>query len=358
MENFKSIMDSFRKLATIRKIKDISSIPDADTICTYHIDGWKVVDKIDKYVIDQLVVFIEVDSWVPTALAPFLSKGKEPKEYNGIKGERLRTVKLKKQISQGLILPVTSLSFTQDGVEYKSLADEGDDVTDILGIQKWEPPVSYGSGGGQPKGNWPSFLRKTDQERVQNINLDKIADHTFFVTEKLDGSSMTVYVNYVGTPEEVTGVTSKNVDLKEDDTNKWWIVAKKYNLIEKLKSLNRNVALQGELVGPDTCGNKYNLKELKFYAFNIFDIDKQENLLPSERISILSKVFVDVPWAPLEDDNASIEGLSTDELLINADRTSLINANVLQEGFVYSSNKDPEVSFKIVSNSWLLKYKE
>jgi RNA ligase (TIGR02306 family) len=94
-----------RKLASIRKIADIRPIPDADAIEVAVVDGWKVVVKKGEYSVGDLAVYLEIDAWVPHALAPFLSKGQEPREYNGVKGERLRTVKLRGQVSQGLLLP-------------------------------------------------------------------------------------------------------------------------------------------------------------------------------------------------------------------------------------------------------------
>src|SRR5690606_14324398 len=140
------------------------------------------------------VVYCEPDSWVPHDLAPFLSKGKEPKEYDGVKGERLRTVKLRGQLSQGLILPLSVIppnSNTSSG-ELK----DGDDVSAILGVVKYEPPVPAQLAG-LIKGNFPSFIPKTDQERVQNIGnlLAEYQEHSWEVTEKIDGSSMTVYIN-------------------------------------------------------------------------------------------------------------------------------------------------------------------
>ncbi len=99
-----------RKMASIRKISAIEIIPEAQYICTYVIDGWKVVDSIGKYKVDDLVVYCEIDSFIPNSVAPFLTaEGKEPKEYLGVKGERLKTRKLKQQISQGLILQLDVL---------------------------------------------------------------------------------------------------------------------------------------------------------------------------------------------------------------------------------------------------------
>ena len=115
-----------RKMATVRVIDSILPIPDADSIECAVIGGWKVVTKKGEYQPGDLAVYCEIDSWIPHELAPFLSKG-EPKEYNGVKGERLRTVRLRKQLSQGLLLPYSILGM---------IGSEGDDVSEFLNIQK------------------------------------------------------------------------------------------------------------------------------------------------------------------------------------------------------------------------------
>ena len=95
-----------RKMATIRKIAEIKAIPEADLICAYRVDGWWVVDSVGKYKVDDLVVYAEPDSWIPHELAPFLSKGHEPRTFNSIAGEKLKTVRLRGQLSQGLLMPL------------------------------------------------------------------------------------------------------------------------------------------------------------------------------------------------------------------------------------------------------------
>jgi len=112
----------------------------------------------DEFKVGDLCVYFEIDSWIPTELAPFLSKGKEPREYKGIKGERLRTVKLKGQISQGLVLPLSAAD--------KEFYGADEDVTEEFNIIKWEPPISAQLSG-KLAGNFPSFIPKTDQERNQ-----------------------------------------------------------------------------------------------------------------------------------------------------------------------------------------------
>ena len=96
-----------RKLASIRKIAELNPIEGADVIEVATIDGWKVVVKKGDFSVGELAVYCEIDSWIPTNLAPFLSKGQEPREYGNVKGERLKTIKLRGAVSQGLILPLS-----------------------------------------------------------------------------------------------------------------------------------------------------------------------------------------------------------------------------------------------------------
>lgn len=124
-----------RKLATIRKISEIKPIEGADKIELAVLDGWQVVIKKGEYQVNDLVVYLEIDSWVPNELAPFLTpEGKEPKEYNGVKGERLRTKKLRGVFSQGLILPLSVLGKPE---EIFTIGEGciGADVSEELGIQ-------------------------------------------------------------------------------------------------------------------------------------------------------------------------------------------------------------------------------
>ena len=122
-----------RKLATVRRILEINPIENADSIERITVDGWNVVGRKEEYSVGHLVIYLEIDSWVPTEVADFLSKGKEPRVFNEVKGERLRSIKLRGQLSQGMLLPVSSVNLQ---------VNEGDDLTEFLGIQKWEKPMN------------------------------------------------------------------------------------------------------------------------------------------------------------------------------------------------------------------------
>ena len=118
--------DIQRKLASIREITEIRPIPDADAIeCAIVGGGWPVVVKRGDFSPGDLAVYFEIDSWIPHKLAPFLSKGKKPREYNGVKGERLRSVRLRGALSQGLLLKVGEVFNleTIKGITYIRISD-------------------------------------------------------------------------------------------------------------------------------------------------------------------------------------------------------------------------------------------
>ena len=339
-----------RKLATIKKIEGIEEIPASDFLCSYVIGGWRVVDKIGKYVIGELVIMVEIDSWVPHALAPFLTEeGKEPKVYNNVPGQRLRTKKLRGVISQGLILDTSVL----DHVESELM--EGLDVSAPLGVQKWEPPAEFLAANA--KGNFPAFIPKTDQERIQNIKRSfedyQRNGNSFEVTEKLHGSSMTVYIN-----EGQIGVCSRNLDLKEDEGNTFWGTAKSSGAIEALEKLSHlNLALQGELCGPGINGNQYALSDFQFFIFDIFVISEQRYMLPQERIQTIRKINelygLDLKHVPVLGYFQIDPTISMQDFLKQAEGKSAINGSN-REGLVFKAETSDD-SFKVISNSWLLK---
>jgi RNA ligase (TIGR02306 family) len=337
-----------RKLAVIKRIDEITPIPDADAIECARVGGWRVVVKKGEYQENQLAVFCEVDSFVPTTLAPFLTKaGHFPKEYEGIQGERLRTVRLRGQLSQGLLLPIDVL-LSQPLCATLSEEDfiEGGDVTELLGIIKWERPELAGTCS-NAKGNFPHFLRKTDQERCQNLSRE-IAERkgeSFEVTIKIDGSSITCFhFNGAG------GVCSRNIELKEDEGNAFWDIARKEHLLEKIAG--RNIAVQGELIAPNIQSNYEKVTKPEFYCFSIFDIDKQEYLLPSERIALCKDLGI--PHVKVFDSNFVLDH-TVDELLAMAEGEGM-KPQVKREGLVFKSNTNG-FSFKAISNSYLLKEK-
>ena len=324
-----------RKMASVQRVLEKKSIVEADLIEAYRVNGWWVVDKKGAYEVGDLVVYCEVDSWIPHTLAPFLTKpGHSPREYLGVKGERLRTVKLKGQLSQGLLLPL---------VEYNS--EEGQDFSEILGITKWEDTRYMANM--DARGNFPDFIPKTDQERVQNLDrtLEKYFGQSFEVTVKRDGSSLTAFVN-----GEESGVCSRNVNLKETEDSAFWAAANSLSLIPKILSTGRNLALQGELMSQKIQGNYEKVQGIEWNCFDIYDIDTQEYLLPKERRELCKQLRI--PHIKVVEEDFVLCH-NVDQLLEMAEGPG-VNAGVKREGLVFKSNESA-FSFKAISNSYLLK---
>ncbi len=343
-----------RKLATIRKITNITPIEGADKIELVTVGGWKVVAAKDvNHKIGDLVVYCEIDSFLPIKEEfEFLRKSSYKKLSDGTEGFRLKTIKLRGQVSQGLILPIKELSIFQ--FASSSNLSEGDDVTNILGITKYEPPIPAELAG-KVKGGFPHFIPKTDEERVQNLSKEydewKLqSKHKFYVTEKLDGSSATYYIK-----DGVFGVCSRNLELLETEGNTFWKVARDLDLENKMKSLNMNISLQGELIGEGIQGNPYKIKGQTVRFFTGFDIDKFERISFTQLVVMLMEL--NLQYVPVLNDEFGFVLPDTIEVMLEyAENKSQLNEDTEREGVVVRS-MDGTISFKAISNKFLLSEK-
>jgi len=334
-----------RKLASIKVINDIQKIPEADKIELATIDGWKVVvAKEVGHKVGDMVVYCEIDSYLPVRDEfEFLRKSSYKKMSDGTEGFRLKSVKMRGQISQGLILPLSLISYTNVQFEV------GMDVTNLLGIVKYEPPIPAELAG-KVKGLFPSFIRKTDEERIQNLSseYDELKNHTYYVTEKLDGSSATFYIK-----DGEFGVCSRNLELLETEGNTFWKVVRELDLENKMRSIGENFSLQGELIGEGIQGNPYKIKGQTVKFFNLFDIDLQV-YQPLSYFKIILDVLK-LTSVPILDEKFTLPD-NIDDLLLYADSKSALNSNFDREGVVVRS-LDRKISFKVISNKFLLNEK-
>lgn len=330
-----------RNLATIQKISNIQPIPNADSIEVATILGWKVVVKKGEFNIGDLVVYCEIDSLLP-----------EKPEFEFLRKDkfRIRTVQLRGQVSQGICFPLSILSNMFDVNELKP----GLNVTDVLGIVKYEPPIPTELAG-EVVGAIPSFIQITDEDRIQILPEipQKYSGEKFIASEKLDGSSTTYYYN-----NGHFGVCGRNWEFLESKTNSMWRFARKHDLENKLKYLNLNIALQGEIIGEGIQKNKYKIEGHTVRIFRIFDIDKYKYFTYEESVDIVNQLGIEM--VPIIDWNYKLPD-NVDEILEYANGKSLINPNVYREGVVfvkYGENYNGRLSFKAISNLFLLKNKE
>lgn len=246
-----------RKLSSIQKILKVEPISGADSIEAAGVLGWQVVVKKGEFKPGDLCVYCEIDSVLP-----------EKPEFEFLRERkfRIKTVRLRGQISQGICFPLTLLP------QNNSLK-EGDDLTELLNITKYEPPVPLDLGG-SVKGRFPEYIPKTDETRIQSEPglLAEFAGKECYISMKIDGTSAT-FSNYNGEID----VCSHNLSLNESETNVFWQVYRKLNLEKVLKTLG-NFAIQGELAGPKIQKNRLNLKAHELFVFNIYDIDRKRFL--------------------------------------------------------------------------------
>lgn len=268
-----------RKLASIQQIADVQPIVGADAIVKVRVNDWWCVAKVGEFKVGDLCVYHEIDCLLPMndTYAFLAARGTSKSELEDgtiVEGYRLKTIKLRGQLSQGLALPVSILG------EHDGEVELGTDVTEVLSIHKYERPMNAQLRG-VARGNFPSFLRKSDQERCQNLRKEiwdaYLAGDEFQVTVKLDGSSMTMF-NIEGDfatayqTEPRIGVCSRNLELKETEENAFWKMARNYK--EELEGLGTG-ALQGELISPSIQGNFEGVDKPLFLVYNVYNISKQ-----------------------------------------------------------------------------------
>jgi hypothetical protein len=311
-----------RKLATIRTINNLEPIDGKDLIELATLDGWQAIVKKGEYSIGDLVVYCEIDSFLPVREEyEFLRSRCFKSTKNLGDGFRIKSMKMGGVLSQGLVLPLSIMGknnylkgFIPPNKWVKDITnwqingrgvfvahEVGSDCTEFLDIQKYEKPIPANLAG-KVRGNFPSFIPKTDQERIQNCFptlQNKYMEYTWERTVKLDGSSMTIYCNLTEISHEGCGrlwyhegVCSRNLDLKieDNDGNAFVEMWKQLHgsIYHYCVSYNRPLAFQGEIMGSGIQGNREQLTEHTFYCYDIFDIKKQEYLSSKERLEILS----------------------------------------------------------------------
>ncbi len=349
-------------LASVQKILSIEPIPDADKIVTAGVLGWKVVVKKDEFKVGDLVTYIQIDTVVP-----------ELTEYDFLRERkyRVKTIKLRKQISQGLIVPLPVGKWK-----------EGDDLTDIIGVKKYEKPdnnperfekprmpkVWYKKWGYLFKYNilykvFPFLQKKqrspfpkhlvsiTDEERIQNMPqvLESHAGKTFVVSYKLDGSSITIIHSKVLGKSKFR-VCSRRFEL-HDKRNDWYRVFNdtdfKYEVLKLVKQFNTNdIIVQGEAIGKFN-GNHHNIQREQIRLFNIYVNGKRLNQKDFLEVCLKNNI----PHCPFYKETILNHTLS--EILMESEIKDLLNPSVDAEGLVWRCIED-NLSFKVINNKYLL----
>ena len=338
-----------RKLAYVVNVDEITPIEGADRIELARVMGWRAVVKKDAFKVGQKAVFFEIDSFLP--MKPeyeFLRASSYRKLKDGTEGYRLKTCKLRGQLSQGLLLPLETVWLPED-------IEVGTDVTDLLKVLEWQdlqpmPGAKLGSiskGSGHP---FPSFLSKTDEERVQTYNaLQSFVDKELYITEKVDGTSMTVFYK---ADEGRFGVCSRNLELECEEGNAYWDYVKLIGLEERLRNYGQSIALQGELFGAGIQSNPYKMKIRQVLWFNVYDITNHARMDYYAMHGVLASLKLSmVPELDIKVDASKV--LDRDYWLKLAEGKSVLG-DTEREGIVIRQRRNTEYSFKAISNKYLL----
>ncbi|KAJ1569359.1 hypothetical protein HK405_006215 [Cladochytrium tenue] len=411
-----------RRLVTVRRVGAVSAIPGADRIELAEVDGWRLVVGRGEFSSGDPGLFFEIDCFLPAEDARwgFLAgaNGRGFVEWRGGRGFRVRSVKMRGQVrvvlphgsreggdgdvlndlpvqvSQGLLMPlakfpeimstVKSSMATMDGASGEPEAwiehAQGQSFEELLGVRKWEPDEATegrAGGGGDvgELGPFPAFLRRTQQDRCQNVTwvFARMQDAEFQESTKMDGSSMTAYRLRADSPHLASlptsfvgasklpggarfGVCSRNVELLEEaaGSGRYWEAALAARLPEVLDGETRDLAVQGELCGSGVQGNREGFPPgfLGFFVFAVFDIDAQRYMPPREAEELAARWGLrHVPlhgYRPLREIASNVA-----ELLQRAEGKGINGKR--REGIVLKV-ADGSFGFKAISNSYLLKH--
>lgn len=344
-----------RKLASLQRVLGIEPIPNADAIELVKINGWQCVTKKGEFQPGDLGLYLEIDAIPPDReIFRFLwtPRPKDGEELGPVERPakfRIRTLRLRGALSQGLFLPLAAFP------ELAGLS-EGADVTTLLGVGKYEPPVPVGMGGFRAQ--FPGFIPKTDEMRVQSVPqvLDEMRGRPYVLTLKYDGTSSTFCIDPRDNSFHACG---RNFSIA-DGPNLYWHMARRYNIEEVLRQ-NPRYALQGEIVGPGVQKNPLNLKEVSLFVFNVYDIEAARYLDHDNMQAFLAQAQLPVVETV---ERGSSFAYDLEDLLRLAEGKYSGTQNE-REGIVIrpltearSEVLGGRLSFKAISNTFLLKEKD
>jgi len=342
------------ELASYETITEILPIEGADRIEIARVQGWQSVIKKGEYKVGDGVIFVPIDTVLqPRVWNEFLWDKNDP-----TKPIRVKTVKLRGTVSQGLIFP-RSLISAQEIWDHSDDPEEDTSIAGMLGITKYEKPIPANLRG-EVAGNFPTqFISRTDEDNLlSNIKvLEELKASAFVrVTLKMDGTSVT----YIKDHEGNFKVCSRNLELRETPDSVYWQMAKKYQ-IESYLPLG--TAVQGEICGPGIQGNPAGLQQLSFFHFNVKDLStgvykEAQDVMKSD----FSHMCLSVPF--VESFTASeIPNLTLEKLQTLANEMTYVKNGKPAEGIVirgynlngdlrYSETLNKMLSVKIINQNY------
>lgn len=327
-----------RKLVTLQFVDSVEPIKDADFIERIKVLGWTLVASKGDFKPGDMCVFFEIDSVLPETNPDFAFMEKHK--------FRVRTMKLRGVVSQGLAMPISIL----DSSDFLYSPKVGEDMTKVLGVEKYEPPAKL---RGLVRGSFPFYVPKTDEIRIQSIPevLDELKGESIVITLKVDGTSMTAV-----SKDGEFHVCSRNLSMKEEEDSVYWRMANKY-LLKEITEIE-GIAIQGEIVGPGIQKNRLGLKTHDFLVFNVYNVERQSYL--NHHDTALFCLINNLKQVPLVQYVPEFN-YSQEELLELA-KGKYADTDNNREGIVvrplaemHSEILRGRLSFKVINNDYLLK---
>ena len=343
-----------RKLASVQRIISVEPIENADKIEMATVLGWQCVVNKGQFKPNDLAIYFEIDSFLPIKPEFEFLRASSYRNSNLLgEGFKLRTMTFRGQISQGLLLPISTFPELDQNLEV------GTEVTEILGVRKWEIEETTTSGG-TVIGTLPDAVPKTDEVRVQ-AEPDLINDFAgleYYITTKMDGSSHSICMD-----ENGFHITGHTFEYKNDDSCGFNKVITRDNIEENVRkyyednNLN-SLVIQGELCAPGIQKNRLKLTRPEWYVFTIKVNGKRIGLREMQKICDETKLTM----VPLEEVGTDLPSVyPTVESLLERANGEYPNGGK-KEGIVirptepvYSLKISAPLSMKVVSNKYLLK---
>ena len=353
-----------RKLASVQKIKAVTPIKNADRIELVHVLGWQCVAKKGEFKPGDYCVYFEIDSFLPIRPEFEFLRASSYKNSELLgEGFRLRTQTFRGEISQGLCLPASTFpELWYDEIEHMNcvVPCEGQDVTEKLGVRKFEIPERATSDG-TVMGLLPDSIPTTDEIRIQAMPelLQEFAGKEYYISTKMDGSS-----HSIGFDADGFHATGHSYEFKDDGKSSFYNFIRKRGFDKKLEEFKNNhncssVAVQGEFCGPGMQGNRLKLEKPEWYVFDVRIDGKRvplkEMLKTAEMLGMVT--------VPIEEIGTDLPNKYPDinALLKRADG-KYPNGGP-KEGIVirttspvYSFVLNADLSMKVINNKYLLKH--
>lgn len=372
-----SLVAPTRKLAYIAIVDEISpTVQPSDNICIASIGFWKCVVPKGKYNVGEKVIYISIDSAIDISNPIFSSFGKEV--------ERVKTRTFRGSESQGLVIDINNILLKYPEYDIEKL-QVGDDVTDLLGVTKYilpEEELQYDATNGTsdiPKIKITNIIEPTDELRIQNCNkyLNSIRGKNIVITKKMDGCSCSFILH-----NEKFYIAGRNFiwnNPLDKNSAHYFAMATELNIEKKMIEKGVNMAIRGELIGPKISNGRTGIPKLTFMVFNIYDFGTRKYLNYAECMGICTEfklMHVPVLYIGNIDDICSIEkysffdshtknsdaeyckSLYTNFMTIAEMQDTWYTPKLRAEGIVVKTDVvGNRLSFKVISNKYLLKHK-